>query len=319
MQFVALTFFAVAAIVFGAYWFFIAGPEARQQAALRRRLKSEQTALARLSLTREPETLSEISAFNALLLQFGNISGPLHDLIDESGLRITVGTFVLMTITAFLLAAVVVQYYLQFFWASLAAGVVGSVTPTMVVRFMRSRRFFQFEEQFPEAIELIGRALRAGHGFATGLKVVGDEMPAPVGPEFKRLFEQQNYGAQIGDALRAFAQRIQLLDARFFVTAVLTQRETGGNLAEVLDRLAAVMRERFKVKREVRVRSAHGRLSAYVLAALPPSLAGMMMIINPDQMRLMVTDPLGRRMLVLAAALQIVGTLIVRKLVDIRY
>ncbi len=120
--------------------------------------------------------------------------------------------------------------------------------------------------------------MRAGHAFATGLKMAADELPAPAGPEFKTLYELQNYGAQLPDALRSFANRIPSLDARFFVTAVLTQREAGGNLAEVLDRLASVMRERFRIKREVRVRSAHGRITAFILAGMPPALAGLMML-----------------------------------------
>src|SRR5262249_44185824 len=139
------------------------------------------------------------------------------------------------------------------------------------------------------------------------------------GLEFKALYDQQNYGAPLPDALKAFAERIPSLDARFFVTAVLTQRESGGNLSEVLDRLASVMRERFRIKREVRVKSAHGRISAYVLAGLPPTLAVMMLSSAPENMQLLATDPLGIRIVVVAVSLQIIGTLIVRKLVDIRY
>jgi tight adherence protein B len=319
MLFAAITFAVVALIVIGAYWVLIAGPEAREAAALRKRLRSETSALSKLTLTRDEESLSQIGGLDALLSRFGGISGPIKRLIDEADVRLTVGAFVLMTTAAFLLGTVVALQFVAIWWVALAAGLLTASIPTLVVRIVRSRRMSKFEEQFPEAIELIARALRAGHAFATGLKIAADELPAPVGPEFKLLFEQQNYGAQIGDSLRAFGARIPLLDARFFVTAVLTQRETGGNLSEVLDRLASVMRERFRIRREVRVKSAHGRITAYVLAALPPTLAAILMLINPEQMQLMFTDPLGQRMLITAAALQIIGTLVVRKLVNIQY
>jgi tight adherence protein B len=320
MLFPALTFGLVALIIVGAYWLVIASPEQREAAALRKRLKSESTGTtAKLTLAREEESLSQIGGLATLLAKFGNVSGPIKRMIDEADLPLTVGAFVLMSVAGLLLGYVIVMRLLGIWWPALIVAALLAALPTIVVRFIRSRRMNRFEEQFPEAIELISRALRAGHAFATGLKIAADEMPAPVGPEFKLLFEQQNYGAQIGDALKAFGQRIPLIDARFFVTAVMTQRETGGNLSEVLDRLASVMRERFRIRREVRVKSAHGRITAYILAGLPPTLAALMMLLNPDQMRLMFTEPLGQRMLMAAAVLQVVGTLTVRRLVKIEY
>ena len=145
--------------------------------------------------------------------------------------------------------------------------------PFIFVRHKKNQRLKKFEEQFPEAIDLIARALRAGHAFTTGLAMAAEEIPAPVGEEFKLLYDRQNFGMPLPDAMKAFAARIPLIDARFFVTAVLTQRETGGNLGEVLDNLASVIRERFKVKRQVRVLTAHGRITGWILAALPPALA----------------------------------------------
>jgi tight adherence protein B len=189
----------------------------------------------------------------------------------------------------------------------------------MAVRFMRKRRILKFEEQFPEAIELISRALRAGHAFTTGLKMASEEIPEPVGAELKNVYERQNFGEPLPDALRAFAERAVSVDARFFVTAVLTQRETGGNLSEILERLASVMRDRFRIKREVRVRSAHGRISAFVLAALPPSIAVVLLSSAPEHIQTLTTDPLGIRISILAATLQVIGVLIVRRLVDIKY
>jgi tight adherence protein B len=176
-----------------------------------------------------------------------------------------------------------------------------------------------FEDQFPEAIDLIARALRAGHALSTALNTAAEEMPQPVGAEFRLLFDQQNFGMSLTEALRDFANRIPLLDARFFVTAVLTQRETGGNLSAVLDNLSSVMRERFTVKRQIRVMSAHGRITGWVLGLLPPVLAFILFILAPTHMGLLITDPLGRQMLMGGIVLQVIGVLIIRRIVDVEY
>jgi tight adherence protein B len=191
--------------------------------------------------------------------------------------------------------------------------------PVAVLKQLRTRRMRKLEEQLPEALDLIGRALRAGHAFTTGLEMVGTEMPAPVGEEFRLLYEQQNYGLPMPDALKRFAERIPVLDARFFVTAVLIQRESGGNLAEVLDNLSGVIRDRFRVKRQMRVASAHGRITGWVLVALPPVLGTLIMAVNQEARELMFGEQLGIRMMIGAAILQFIGSLIVRKIVNVPY
>jgi tight adherence protein B len=149
--------------------------------------------------------------------------------------------------------------------------------------------------------------------------MVADEIPDPVGSEFKQVYDSKNFGMPLNDALKAFAVRIPILDARFFVTAVLTQRETGGNLSEVLDNLASVIRDRFKVKRQVRVVTAHGRITGWILAGLPPALAGVICIVSPQHMATLIGDPLGIKMIAFAGTMQIIGTLIIRKLVNVPY
>ena len=321
MQFVVMTFAGVVAIVVGAYWLAVALPESRQQSALRQRLKSESPVRARvdLRLLKQREVLSAIGALDALLTRVGALSSPVKKTIDQAGLRLTVGRFILLSTSSFFAAIIVVQVYADVWWLAVVAGAIAATLPLSVIRQAGTRRIRQFEEQFPDAIELIARAMRAGHAFATGLKMAGDEIPAPAGAEFKLLYDRQNFGEQLPDALRSFAERAVSLDARFFVTAVLTQRETGGNLSEVLDRLASVMRERFRIKREVRVRSAHGRVSAYVLAGLPPAIAVVMLSSSPEQLKVLTTDPLGIRIILVAVGLQIIGTLVVRRLVNIQY
>jgi tight adherence protein B len=205
------------------------------------------------------------------------------------------------------------------FWFALLGAAIGGMLPYLYVKRARNKRLLKFEEQFPEAIDLVARALRAGHSLPTGLNMVADELAAPVGAEFRTLYDEQNFGLTLPDALRNFARRIPVLDARFFVTAVLTQREAGGNLAEVLDNLAEVIRARFKVKRQVRVISAHGRITGWVLSGLPPSVALASFILSPVHMQTLLGDPLGVNMIMGAAVLQVIGTLVIRKIVDIEY
>lgn len=323
MLIVVLTFVSVLAIILGTYWFAVAEPEAREQRSLRRRLKSEDPARAKASvsvrLLRQEQALSSIGILDAALKSVGSLIDPLHAFIGNSGLSLSVGSFVLLTLTAFFGTAFAVRLYVPINWVIFPVALCAGAIPYFVVRYFHTKRVRKFEEQFPEAIELIARAMRAGHAFTTGLKIAADELPAPAGPEFRLLFDRQNYGAPIPDALRAFAERVPTIDARFFVTAVLTQREAGGNLSEILDRLAAVMRERFRIRQEVRVRSAHGRITAYVLAGMPPVLAVLMLLGNPQQMMLLANDPLGVKLIVTGVVLQIIGVLLVRRIVDIQY
>ena len=203
----------------------------------------------------------------------------------------------------------------------LAVGLAAAASslPLLYVRYQANKRLATFEEQFPEAVDLMARALRAGHALTTALQMAAEEIPSPVGRELKLVFEQQNYGMPLQDALRAFAARVRLLDARIFVTALLTQRETGGNLSEVLDNIASVIRERFKVKRQVRVMSAHGRITGWVLGLLPPALAVILFIISPQHILMLRDDPLGVEITVAGIALQIIGVLIIRRIVDVEY
>jgi tight adherence protein B len=184
---------------------------------------------------------------------------------------------------------------------------------------MRSRRTLKFEEQFPEAMDLLARALRAGHALTTGLAMVADELKDPIGPEFKTLYDEQNFGLPLPQALKNFAMRIPLLDARFFVTAVLTQRDAGGNLSEVLDNLATIIRDRFRVKRQVRVISAHGRITGWVLSALPTALGLFFVFTSPDKYIDFIMHPMGMQMVAGALLLQLIGVFIIKKIVTIEY
>jgi tight adherence protein B len=319
VAFALATFVISVGIVFGGYWLAVLRPEHAERSATIGRLKGERANVSAPGLVLSPYRLSSIPFLDRMLSHRRDLSGPLERMITESGLKITVGGFVLMVVVSGLAAGTLVWMLTNLRYVAVVVGLIGAVVPYLWVSRVRAVRLRTFEEQFPEAIDLISRALRAGHAFTTGIGMVADEIPKPVGEEFRRLYDEQNFGMSLPDAMKAMAQRVPVLDARFFVTAVLTQRESGGNLSEVLDNLASVMRERFKLKRQIRVISAHGRISAWILSALPPALAGVLFILSPDFMRILWEDPLGLRLVMVAVVLQITGTLIISRLVRIEY
>jgi len=312
-------FGVVLAIVVGAYWLLIVRPESGERESIQKRLRQPRKIRLLAKLEKDREKLSAVGSVDTLLTQLDSFSTPLQRTILQSGLQLTVGVLVLGSIALGFATAAVGSFLLPSVIAAIVLGLLASMLPFMVVKRKATKRLLVFEEQFPEAIDLIARALRAGHALPTALQMVADEIPEPVGTEFKQMFEQHSYGMALTETLRAFGDRVQLLDARFFVTAVLTQREMGGNLSEVLDKLAAVIRERFKVKRQVRVISAHGRITGMVLGFLPPATAGILFILSPNHMRLLIDDPLGLYMVAIAIFLQIVGVLAIRKIVDVEY
>jgi tight adherence protein B len=321
MPIVLMTFVLMFSLIVGTYWVFVLRVDQAESAALRKRLKADRAPIVQrdFKILKPAEKLSGVVTLNNLLTQMGRVTDPLQRSLNEADMKITVATLLLSAGVAALATFLIVSYVAGNRMFGLAAGVVGGMIPFMVVRQKRASRLRKFEEQFPEAIDLIGRALRAGHAFTTGLAMVAEEIGKPVGEEFQLLYDRQNYGMPLPDALKAFAVRMPLIDARFFVTAVLTQRETGGNLGEVLDNLARVIRDRFRVKRQVRVLTAHGRITGWILAAMPPGLAAAMFVVAPGHMKMLISDPLGVQMIIGALVLQVIGTLIIRKLVNIPY
>ena len=241
----------------------------------------------------------------------------LTHLIEQSGVRTTPSAIVFMSVGLAAVLTIVASIFIQQPLARIPAALVGLVAPTLWLYRCRHTRLKRFEEQFPEALDLLSRAIRAGHAFQTAMGMVADELPPPVGPEFKKTFDQQNFGLPLRDALNELMERIALLDVRFFVTAVLIQRDTGGNLAEILDNLAAVVRERFKILRQVRVHSAHGRFTGYVLLALPAFLGVSLMYLNPGMMKLLFTERMGYMMVTGAIVLQTIGFFWIRQVVKI--
>jgi tight adherence protein B len=190
--------------------------------------------------------------------------------------------------------------------------------PIMWLLMRRKRRLRKFAAQLPQALELISRALRAGHSLASGLSLVAQEMSEPIGPEFGRTFEEQNLGIPMEQSLENMTKRIPNLDLKFFSTAVVLQRQTGGDLAEILDKIGSLVRERFQIFGQVQALTGEGRLSGIVLLALPPALFAVVYRMNPDYLMLLFTDPMGKKMLVGGVVMQLFGALVIRKIVNIR-
>ena len=241
----------------------------------------------------------------------------LARLIEQSGARTTPSAVALISVVASAGAGLITFLFVPQRVAPLLAACVAGMVPFAWLMHRRSQRLRRFEEQFPEALDLLSRAIRAGHALQTALGMAAEELPDPVGPEFKKTFDQQNFGLPLRDALNEMAARVGILDVRFFVTAVLIQRDTGGNLSEILENLAHVVRERFKIRRQVRVHTAHGRFTGYVLLALPATLAIALSFINPEHMQLLFRARMGQMMLMGAVVMQTVGFIWIRHVIKI--
>jgi tight adherence protein B len=318
VQIAVLVFALVLVIVFGVYWMFILRPEEQEDRALRKRLTVRRARALTTTLLRARQRMSSVGAIEKLLTQWSGALEPLHRLIERSAVRTNTGTVVMASLFL-IVVGMVLAALTRLGPGAYVVGALAGAIPTLYLRRAARKRLATFEAQFPEAVDFMARALRAGHTLPTALQLVGSEIPDPIGAEFGLLADQQNYGMSMPDALKAFAERVPLLDARFFVTAVLTQREMGGNLSEVLDNLASVIRERFKVKRQVRAVSAHGRITATVLGFLPPAVAAILFIIAPAHMLVLIQDSIGRALVGGGLVLQFVGVIWIRKVVEVEY
>ena len=241
----------------------------------------------------------------------------LERLIEQSGVRTTPSRVAMMSLATGVAAAFVASMFIRVSIAAPLAFVLGLTLPTVYLMRKRTVRLKKFEEMFPEALDLLSRAVKAGHAFQTAMNMAAEELPDPVGPEFKKTFDEQNFGLPLRDALNALAERVAIIDVKFFVTAVLIQRETGGNLSEILDNLSHVVRERFKVLRQVRVHTAHGRFTGWVLLALPATLGVVLSFLNPEHMGALWKEPMGQMMLVAAAVMQTIGFVWIQHVIKI--
>ena len=242
----------------------------------------------------------------------------LNRFLEQANLSFAPGVFVIISVGLFLLGcAVIALTGLNLVFAPLAGLALG-VLPLTFAFFRRGVRKKKFAKQLPEALELIARALRAGHSLGSGFHLVATEMADPIRTEFGRCYEEQNLGIPMEDALDALANRVPNLDLRFFATAVILQRQTGGDLAEILDKIGHLIRERFKIWGQVQALTGEGRLSGIVLLALPPALFAVMLKLNYDYVMLLFEDPMGKQMLAFAIVMQLVGAIVIKKIVNIK-
>jgi len=263
------------------------------------------------------ELLSDIPWLHDLLLTMRRFQ-PLRLLHRQADCRVPLGIFVLATpllaLGALLLALSMRQPLLL---ALLLAAVLGAL-PAGYLYWLKSQRMAKFERQLPEALELISRAIRAGHAFSVGLKLVGDEAADPIGIEFKRVFDEMSMGVALPQALQNMTDRLDCLDLRFFVTSVLVQRETGGNLAEIMDSLAGMIRKRFELLLKVRALSAEGKFSGIILFGLPIVVGFLLYEMNPEYMGLLFTDPIGQNLVMVGSFLMVTGAIIMKRMVAIK-
>ncbi len=313
-----LAFVAVTLAVFAAMSLF---DERKAQArVLRDRLstvqKPAEQAAPDVALLRD-EVLSRIPAFDTFLRRSQRVS-VLQKMLAQGSLDVRAGNFLMLcavSAVALALIAFIAGGNMIFGWVG---ALLGFFLPYAYASHLRTKRFRKFEEKFPETIDTLARAVRAGHAFTTALEMIANEVAEPVAGEFRQLYEEQKFGLPVRDALLNLADRVPLVDVKFFVTAVMLQRETGGNLAEILDNLSYVIRERFKILRQVRVHTAQGRLTMVLLMALPPVIVVIMTILNPGFIRPLFTDPIGHALIVGGITLQTLGYFFIRRIIRIQ-
>ena len=318
LAFIVFLVVAVAAFVLGSLL---------DQRSARARLIKERLATVQKAPERAPdeevallrdEQLSQIPALDNFLRRSERISA-IQKLLAQAGMTLRVGNFLGFSLLTAVAAAIVAFAMTKgnpvVAWAAL---VIGFLMPYSYASYRRNKRFEKFEELFPEAIDTLARAVRAGHAFTTALEMISNEVAEPVASEFRKLYEEQKFGMPVRDALMNLTERMPLVDVKFFVTAVMLQRETGGNLAEILDNLSYVIRERFKIQRQVRVYTAQGRLTMALLMGMPPVIVMTMLALNPAFIRPLFSDPIGHTLLVAGITLQTVGYFVIRKIIRIQ-
>jgi len=313
--FVFLTFLC---LMEGAFWFF-ADTTRRHQRRLQKRMKFLQgldsTVLPQESLLK-PDRMSAIPLLHQFLKKIQRLE-QVQTLMNQAGVAWSMGYFLLLTL---ILGAV--GFSLGFFkfgpLGGLIAGAFGGILPYYLLKFKKKRRLKKFEKQLPEALDLLARGLKAGHAFASGLQLVAAEMENPIGMEFFKTFKEYNHGLDLNTALLNLCSRMDLRDLRYFTTAVMIQRETGGNLTEILEQISALIRERFKLRNQIQALTAEGRLSGWILVLMPPGLALIIYKANPEYMSMLVTHPVGKMMAMTACFFQALGMICIRKIVNIK-
>jgi tight adherence protein B len=286
---------------------------------IRKRLKNQfvyEQEPGSVDITRKRK-YSDIKMLNRILPHVPGVQ-PLDRLMQQANSESTLGTFALLSITLCLGGYLGTRFF-TINWASpIAAGIFLGALPLLHLILKRKERMAKFEKQLPDALELVGRALRAGHAFTNGMKLAAEEFKDPLGPEFERVLDEINFGVTVPEALKGMTTRIDSEDLKFFVMAVILQRETGGNLAEIIDSIAYIIRERFKLRGKIRILSAEGKLSAIILIALPFLIAAYINFANPGYLDFLFTRTAGQLMLLFAGIMMAAGIIVIKKMTSIK-
>ena len=269
-----------------------------------------------LDLIRD-ELLSSIPSVNKVLVRW-TWPSRLQALIAQAGMKMKPGKLILICAIVGLVGTESMELYSGNLLFAVCVGVPCFFIPFLFVLLKRSRRMAAFERQFPEVIDLLARSVRAGHSFTSGMEIVATDLPEPVATEFRTTFDEQRFGLPLRDALFGLCNRVPLIDVRLFVIALLVQKETGGNLVEILENLSHVIRERFRIAGEVRIRTAQGRLTAAILLALPIGMLLILRVIAVDYVSVLFTTDLGRMLLIGAGVMQVLGAIVIWRIIQIK-
>jgi|CXWL01.1.fsa_nt_gi tight adherence protein B len=316
--FIALGIFGTVLLLMyaGAALYRIMAPRGTDRAVERLQAWTAPLEATQLEIVRK-ESLSEIPWLNEALLTMRRFQ-PLRKLHRQADCLLPLGVFVLATpLLAMGVVLLALSMHQPMMLALLFAAVLGAL-PTGYLYWLKSQRMAMFERQLPEALELVSRALRAGHAFSVGLKIVGDEAADPIGQEFRRVFDEVSMGVALPQALQNMTERVDSVDVRFFITSVMVQRETGGNLAEIIDSLAGLIRQRFELQLKVSALSAEGRFSAIILLGLPVVVGLLLYSMNPDYMGLLFSDPIGHSITTAGSILMVLGAIVMKRMVAIK-
>lgn len=314
-----LVFLLVALAVFGIYYTITAARES-EKSEVKRRLQN--IAMRNPSEEEMPsivkqQILSEVPALNWLLFRVP-LAMRAERLLDQADIKMRVGTLFLLVAVLFAFGILIGVALHKGILLGLILAVVLASLPAGYLAYKKDQRYKKFTEQFPDTLDMLARSLRAGHSFTSAMQVVAEEMPDPVSKLFRIAYDEQSFGLSLSESLSNMTERIESIDLAFFVTAVNIQRETGGNLAEILEKLGVTIRERFRILGQLRIYTAQGRLSGYILAVLPVVLALILWVINPDYLSILIKTTLGIYMITAAIVLQIIGFFVIRKIINIQ-
>ncbi len=316
--FVVLGFFAVVLFLEGAFltWNAYKGPE-KTRIAKRLQAISAGGGSGQGSTLAKQRLLAQTPGLQNILLSIPRIH-LLDRLLLQSGLNFSVAGFLGVTVLAAVAGALVAMFLALPWFLVIAIAIIAGALPLVFIISAKDKRMTVIESQLPDALDLMGRAMRAGHAFPSALRMVGNEMPEPIASEFRTVFEEINYGISTQEALTNLGKRVPSTDLSYFVIAVLIQHETGGNLSELLGNISTIIRERLKLMGTIRVLSAEGKLSAWILTLLPFVLAFTLQIVNPGFLSVLWTDPIGIKMTLIALSMMVFGIYAMSRIIKIR-